>query len=102
MADDQITTKAPVVVEEHVSFTMVSLCLASGADVDQVDELVGEGVLQPAGGSTDSWQFGGDALAKTRRALRLARDLELNLSGVALVLDLLAEIERLRSRLRRR
>ena len=38
---------------------------------------------------------------QTRRALRLAHDLELSLSGVALVLDLLAEIERLQSALRR-
>lgn len=102
MSDYPIATTAPVVVEEHVSFTLVSLCRASGADPDQVDELVGEGVLQPAGGGSDHWQFGGDALAQTRRALRLARDLELSLSGVALVLDLLDEIERLRSRLRRR
>ncbi len=31
-------------------------------------------------------------------ALRLARDLELDLAAVALVMDLLAEIDRLRSR----
>ena len=92
----------PVVVEEHVSFTLVALCRASGADPGQVHELIGEGLLQPAGHGTDNWQFGGDALLQTRRALRLARDLELSLSGVALVLDLLAEIERLQSRLRSR
>ena len=102
MADYQIATVAPIVVEEHVSFTLVSLCLASGADPGQVHELVGEGVLQPAGRGTDNWQFGGDALPQTRRALRLARDLDLSLSGVALVLDLLAEVERLQSALRRR
>ena len=101
MADHPIVVTPPVVVEEHVSFTLVSLCRASGADPGQVDELVGEGVLQPAGHGADNWQFGGDALLQTRRALRLARDLELSLSGVALVLDLLAEIERLQSRLRR-
>jgi chaperone modulatory protein CbpM len=67
-----------------------------------VHELVGEGLLQPAGPGPDAWQFGGDALPQTRRALRLARDLELSPSGVAVVLDLLAEIERLQSSLRRR
>jgi chaperone modulatory protein CbpM len=102
MTDHPIVTTAPVVVEEHLSFTLVALCRASGADPGQVHDLVGEGVLQPAGQGTDDWQFGGDALPQTRRALRLARDLELSLSGVALVLDLLAEIERLQSSLRRR
>ncbi|PTT89293.1 MerR family transcriptional regulator [Pelomonas sp. HMWF004] len=102
MADFSLVPTAPVVVEAHVSFTLVALCRASGADPGQVHDLVSEGVLQPAGQGTDTWQFGGDALPQTRRALRLARDLELSLSGVALVLDLLAEIERLESRLRRR
>jgi len=102
MADHPIVPLAPLIAEQHVSFTLVALCRASGADPEQVQDLVGEGVLQPAGQGTDGWQFGGDALPQTRRALRLARDLELSLSGVALVLDLLAEIERLQSRLRRR
>jgi chaperone modulatory protein CbpM len=102
MTDYQVVTTAPVVVEEQLSFTLASLCLSSGAEPGQVLELVGEGVLQPAGRGMDNWQFGGDALPRTRRALRLARDLELTPPGVALVLDLLAEIERLQSRLRRR
>lgn len=101
MADFSVVTTAPVVVEEHVSFTLVSLCWASGAEPGQVHELVGEGVLRPAGHGADNWQFAGGALPQTRRALRLAHDLELSLPGVALVLDLLAEIERLRSALRR-
>lgn len=102
MHDHSILPAAPVVLEEQVSFTLASLCWASGAEPAQVFELVSEGVLQPAGQAVATWQFSGDALPQTRRALRLARDLELTLSGAALVLDLLAEIERLQSRMRRR
>lgn len=102
MADFQFFTTTVVVVEESVSFTLASLCQASGADVEQVHALVNEGLLQPTGHGPDAWEFGGDALLQTRRALRLARDLELSMPGVALVMDLLAEIERLQSRLRRR
>lgn len=97
MTDPHIITTATVVVEEQVSFTLVSLCRASGADAGQVHALVDEGLLLPQGQGPAAWQFGGDALPRTRRALRLAGDFELSLSGVALVLDLLAEIDRLRA-----
>ncbi len=86
-----------VVVEEHVSFTLSALCQASGAQQDLVHGLVGEGLLQPTGQGPDEWMFSGDALAQTRRALRLARDFELNVAAIGLVIDLLAEIDRLRS-----
>lgn len=38
-------------------------------------------------------------IKRIRRALRLERDLELNMQGVALVLELLDELELLRSRI---
>jgi hypothetical protein len=102
MAEIHVVATAAVVVEEQLSFTLATLCQASGASAEQVHALVGEDLLRPAGRGPADWQFGGDALPQTRRSLRLARDLELSVSGVALVLDLLAEIERLRSLLRRR
>lgn len=102
MTQPDIDTSETVIVEEHVLFSLTALCRASGADHAQVQTLVGEGLLQPTGESPQDWQFGGEALPRTRRALRLAHDLELGVAGVALVMDLLAEIERLRSRLRSR
>lgn len=63
--------------------------------------LVDDGALEACGSSTGEWQFSGRSLARARLALRLARDLELDGPGTALVLDLLDEIEALRSRLRR-
>lgn len=101
---DEITVIATgtVVVEEHVSFSLAGLCRASGAEPAQVEALVAEGLLQPGGSAADDWRFSGDALPLTRRALRLARDLELGIAGAALVMDLLAEIERLQAQLRRR
>lgn len=99
MADLPPWTAETLVVEEHVSFGLSALCHASGADLEQVRALVAEGMLQPTGASPEHWQFSGHALPQTRMALRLARDLELDLAAVALVMDLLAEIDRLRSRL---
>jgi chaperone modulatory protein CbpM len=90
-----------LIVEEHVVFSLAGLCRASGADADEVGALVLEGLLQPSGNSPADWQFPGPALPRARIALRLARDLELSWSGAAIVMDLLSEIEGLRSRLQR-
>ena len=95
-------TAETLVVEEHVSFSVTTLCHATGADTEQVQALVAEGLLRPTGVSPVDWQFLGDALPLTRRALRLARDLGLDLAAVALVMDLLDEIDRLRASSRSR
>jgi len=64
--------------------------------------MVEEGLLVPEGADPREWRFGGDALWRARRALRLAHDLRLNWPGAALALELLDEIEALRRALRAR
>lgn len=93
-------TPLGIVVEEQIVFTLSALCRASGAQAEQVHALIDEGLLQPTGQRPEDWQFSGSALRNTRTALRLARDLELDPSGVVLVMELLGEIERLRAQLR--
>lgn len=100
MADIVVLTTTTVIVEEELSFTLSALCRASGAEQALVHGLVGEGLLQPAGQGPGDWRFGGDALPQTRKALRLARDFGLDPAALGLVMGLLAEIDRLRSRLR--
>jgi chaperone modulatory protein CbpM len=51
---------------------------------------------------TSEWHFTGAALRRARLALRLERDLELNLAGVALALDLMEELQTLRRELNAR
>ena len=101
-SDLRTTTTTTVVVDDPFVFTLTTLCQASGAQREQVHALVGEGVLQPTGPGPDDWQFSVTALPRTRTALRLGRDLELDVAAVALVMELLAEIDRLRARLERR
>ena len=42
------------------------------------------------------WRFHGTEVRRARIALRLERDLGINVAGVALVLELLEELEQLR------
>ena len=58
--------------------------------------VVEEGVLNVIEVNTTEWHFSGAALRRARLALRLERDLELNLAGVALALELMDELEALR------
>lgn len=91
-----------VVVEDDLAFTLEDLCRACCADPTQLIALVGEGVLHPVAGSApEHWVFSGPSLRQARQALRLGQDLELSLAGTALVMELLQQIESLRSQLRR-
>jgi chaperone modulatory protein CbpM len=89
------------VVEDEVQLTIVELGRACEAPEEQIELWVLEGVLEPSGRSRPEWRFGGASLARVRLASRLARDLELNPSGVALAIELLERIAALESRLGR-
>ena len=96
-----VTVTHGVLVEEETQFTLVELSRACCVGIEQLTALVEEGVLAPINSDAQPWRFAGTTLPRARAALRLTRDLELNAAGTALVLDLLAEIEALRSQLRR-
>lgn len=84
------------VLDEQVLLSFDDFCRSGRVDRHTVVELVREGVIEPAGEVSGHWQFTGLAVPRLRRALVLQRDLEINLPGVALALDLLEEIDRLR------
>ncbi len=100
MADTYRLITPVVIVEEQLAFSFTALCRACGTDAAQLQALVDEGLLAPIGRGPEDWQFSGNALPRARQVLRLAHDLDLGLSGAAIVMELLAEIESLRARLR--
>ena len=73
---------------------------ACGTEAGFVRLLVDEGLVQPVA-EQPVWRFSGEALARVRRIRRLQRDFEANLQSVAVMLDLIDEVERLRAALRR-
>lgn len=89
------------VLEEEVELTLSELCRACRMPAERVYELVEEGVVEPLGRDPARWRFGGISVHRVRCALRLERDLGVNVAGAALVLDLLEELEVMRSRLKR-
>jgi chaperone modulatory protein CbpM len=85
-------------LDERTLITLAELCLGCGVHAEYVIELVSEGALNPQGEYISEWRFSGNCLKRTRTAVRLQRDLGINVAGVALALDLLEEIETLQNR----
>lgn len=84
------------IFEESAVLTLKDLSRMCAVDERHIVEYVEEGVIHAVTVSTNEWYFSGAALRRTRMALRLERDLEINLAGVALALELLDELQRLR------
>ncbi|HEY8520490.1 MAG TPA: chaperone modulator CbpM [Gammaproteobacteria bacterium] len=87
------------VLDERVELSLTELCRMCGLHEEAVIEMVEEGIIEPRGSDRSAWRFSGVAVTRVQRVVRLQRELEVNLPGAALALELLDEIERLRRRL---
>ena len=94
---------APVVLAELVDaadlYTVGELCIACNVDANWISALVEHGVIEPIDQVGADWQFTSLTIVRIAKAKRLERDLNLNPSGLAVVLDLLDEIDGLRAQL---
>lgn len=89
------------IIDEHIRFNLDELVQRCDVQVEVVVALVYEGVLEPVGERPEEWHFSGPDLIRLHRARRLQDDLQINLPGVALALELLEELDTLRHRLER-
>ena len=87
------------IFEEYAVLSVDELSRLCAVDRAYIVELVQEGVLSVTAVETEHWRFAGTALRRARTALRLQRDLEINLPGVALALELMEELDALRREL---
>lgn len=89
-----------LILEEQSEMTLADICRACATEDGVIIEMVEEGVLTPAGQAPAQWRFSGLHLQHAKVAVRLQRDLGVNLQGAALALQLLDEMDLLRARLR--
>ena len=87
------------IFEEYTVLSVDELSRLCAVDREYIVELVEEGVLSVTAVEAEQWRFAGTALRRARTALRLQRDLEINLPGVALALELMEELDALRREL---
>jgi chaperone modulatory protein CbpM len=98
-SDQQIVLSGEILEENH-EVTLLQLCHICGVQAETIEALVEHGILEPSGKRGTRWSFRAASIKRTRIALRLQRDLEVNLPGAALALELLEKIDELETRLR--
>jgi chaperone modulatory protein CbpM len=101
MSDVNTPALAGSIFEEYAVLSLHDLSRMCTVETHHIVELVDEGILDVAARDGGQWQFTGAALRRAQIALRLQRDLEVNLAGVALALELMEEIRRLQRSLQR-
>lgn len=88
------TTIGTITTEEGV-LTFVQFCDECHQRPEKIKKLVEEGILEPSGQNEQDWRFEFDLKFRALKAMRLQRDFEMNLAGVALAMHLLDRIEKL-------
>lgn len=89
-----------IVIDEQIEITLDEISLYCAVRREEIITLVDEGVIEARGRQVEEWRFHGPALRRAAKALRLQRELAIGPEAIALILDLMDEIERLRARLR--
>ena len=84
------------IFEEGALVSVADLARMFAVEERHIVALAEEGVITALEIDTTEWRFSGADIRRARIALRLERDLGINLPGVALALELLEELEPLR------
>ncbi len=100
MAEKEQTNSPIELIDEEKTFTLAQLCRSCGVEAELIESMIEHGILEPSGKRGRHWCFPASSLRRTRITLHLQRDLEVNLAGAALALELLERIEKLETRLR--
>ena len=88
------------ILEEEPTIDLDELCQFCKIPAKVVIKFIEYGVINPTeGDSPKYWRFHQSVRIRTDKALRLKQDLGINVSGVALTLELLDEIAELKSQL---
>lgn len=88
------------VADSRVTFSLREMCERGECHAELVLKMVSYGIIEPieptAAESEQSWEFDLASLMRLHKAIRLQRDLKMNLPGLAMSLDLLDEVEAMR------
>ncbi|BAZ95319.1 transcriptional regulator [Thiohalobacter thiocyanaticus] len=88
-----------VLLDETGELGLAELCQACQLHADHVIRMVEEGLLVPRGRSPAQWRFPDVSLHRALLALRLEQDLDVNLAGSALVIELLEQLRQANQRI---
>ena len=98
MSSEIIKLEVGILVEESDSLSIAKLCRYCSLSAESILSMVELGVIDPVDSSISysHWKFTNTSVLRAKTALRLQRDLDVNLAGAALALELLDELKLLR------
>ena len=90
-----------ILIEEDKPLSISKLSERCMISKVEIEELVYEGVIEPLKVQEESWIFASETLWRVKKVQRLRRDLDLNIPGAALTMQLLDRIEELENMIKR-
>ena len=90
-----------IILDEVTEITIDEITRYCAVEQEKILALIAEGIIEPRGRRPEEWRFSGRELSRAKRAVRIERDLDVNLNAVAIILDLLDRIDELRAALER-
>lgn len=89
----------PEAIEQGQCYTLQEVCLRYCLESEFVIQCVDFGITEVQdGGEAEAWRFPVESVPRLEKAWRLQNDLGLDYTGLAIVLDLLDEIDQLNNR----
>ena len=83
---------------DNIIYTTNAVCYSYKLDQETINEMVSWGIANPAGNTPENWLFTHDDFERIGRASRFRNELEINIPGAALALQLLEDIQNLRNK----
>lgn len=85
-------------ITDDETISLVKLCHSIDIPIEQIFMMVEYGILEPINyrSSQIRWRFSANSILRIQTAIRLQRDLDINMAGVALVIELMDELKQLR------
>ncbi|MBZ0218143.1 MAG: chaperone modulator CbpM [Fimbriimonadaceae bacterium] len=89
------------VLSEDLALALEDICETCDLTESKIRAYIEEGVVDVQGDDVKQWRFSEVSIVQFQKAQRLEQDLRLNPAGVAIVLDLMSQIDELKNQLRR-
>ena len=86
---------------EDPKLRLEDICLQCSLSISKATAYIEEGVVDVQGDDVEQWRFSEVSIIQFKKAQRLEQDLRLNPAGVALALELMSQIDELKTRLER-
>ena len=85
-------------ITDDETISLVKLCHCTEIPAEQIFLMVEYGVIEPINyrSSHIRWRFSANSISRIQTAIRLQHDLDINMAGAALVIELMDELKQLR------